>query len=408
MKNRITVMFLALTIATLTACGQSGNTSNAPASSTPSEPSSTTEPAESVSSAIDVADTPQEAPIVDLEDNTADIVPDTYLTMEEAAAIGIERLTEVFNIDLNAENVTMSYGSATGNMPALFLGVWNPDSTSDLPAYWFQVNAQTGNIRYVQHVRSLEKEDMANPDNTMKDLYKENPENFLLSAEKVIKELRGGNTATDKVWLEDEYFVASGEHIAVVGTSGAEGINEEWFLFSKHDKALLGVIYNEAIPYFEEQWEASSEETEPSSARTDFEVDFFGENAGSPMTVSLVLPEGLTRGGGVIVDENEDWVGSVELHPVTSDQPFDDIDEQYANTAASEMTTEELTIAGYPAKLYRLRFEALGNGDRAAGTQYLYYIMVDDTYVLLLFGPKETSDVTEDMIQSVVASCEIA
>jgi hypothetical protein len=34
--------------------------------------------------------------------------------------------------------------------------------------------------------------------------------------------------------------------------------------------------------------------------------------------------------------------------------------------------------------------------------------MVDDAYVLLFFDPKETSGVTEEMIQSVVVSCEIA
>jgi len=139
--------------------------------------------------------------------------------------------------------------------------------------------------------------------------------------------------------------------------------------------------------------------------RTFFTVDFLGDAAENLITVSLILPEGWTSDPSGIFNERGDWVASIELHKAEANDAFTDIDKLYTNVAS----TKEMTVSEYPAKQYVLKFEKSGNGEIEAGTQYLYYIMVDDAYVLVLFAAKGAVDANDEAVfDNIFSSFEVA
>lgn len=142
---------------------------------------------------------------------------------------------------------------------------------------------------------------------------------------------------------------------------------------------------------------------EPDIERTYFTVDFFGEAAGNPMFISLNLPEGWTSDASGILDDQGNWIATIELHKIATDRPFADIDEQYKDV----VSTKEMTVSGYPAKLYVLELGVDGS-EVHTRMQYLYYVMVDDAYVLVFFSPEGTTERKDDEFNKIVSSFGVA
>lgn len=151
--------------------------------------------------------------------------------------------------------------------------------------------------------------------------------------------------------------------------------------------------------------ESMGESGETGTQRTDFTANFWGEATGDTFQFSFDLPVGWVVEPGLLNDifHENNWVAAVQVSHKALDaqKPFSDTDKIYSDAVYSE----EFAVSGYPAKCYVLELKLEGS-DRTK-TQYLYYIKVDDVYVLTYFDADTATGAIEASFRKIVSSFQL-
>jgi hypothetical protein len=158
------------------------------------------------------------------------------ITMEEAAEICAQTLWEIFKVSLKGQEIRMGYAAATESLPR---SNWNADVYIDgVLTYHSLIDSITGEILGVGQIRTLKGKVSVAFD---KELDK-NPQEYLKLAEKTAEKLDVVHGKVKSVEYNGQGYSNNDPTISVDIT----GENGEIALmtFSRYDKALLGIEYN--------------------------------------------------------------------------------------------------------------------------------------------------------------------
>lgn len=169
------------------------------------------------------------------------------LSREEAAEIGVRQLTAVFGVDLNGATIEMGYLPTKDGRRAVWLGFWYYEGVSGPPNryYSFRVDALTGSVHDVGFTRTMKLEDISREDGTMLDEYRDDQQAFEAYALQVAGELNVVNSTVAELHYHSQNVTTEQNVIfEVIG----ENSTRAWLYFSRHDKALLGIVYHMGLP----------------------------------------------------------------------------------------------------------------------------------------------------------------
>ena len=196
------------------------------------------------------------------------------ISREKAAEIGVKGLTSVFDIDLNGQEIEMTYDKAERGLRATWSGNWwyngpkKPDDTY-VATYWFRVDAVSGELLDVAHDRVLPSDVKPGFDGGLQNGSKE----YNTLAEKAALKYgairdavktaeyggQGSNNNDPIIWYE---------------LTGSDGERAR-ITFSRHDSAVVGVTFNAGMQALDEAGRVMNQEAAEIQRRAE---EYFAAN----------------------------------------------------------------------------------------------------------------------------------
>lgn len=164
------------------------------------------------------------------------------LTREQAAELGVPELYRIFGLDLNGKVIEMTYHPAQNGHRATWSGYWWPDgkkssSEAYVQLYSFCLDAVTGELNYVLHDRVLNGSANTGFDSGLE---QKSGDYESLAKEMAVK-FGAIKDSINKVEYAGQGLSNNDPTISFNLTG--EGGDRAQLIFSRHDKELLGIVY---------------------------------------------------------------------------------------------------------------------------------------------------------------------
>lgn len=163
------------------------------------------------------------------------------MSREEAAEIGAQALWKIFNLNLQGQVIEMGYQQATENLPR---SSWYADVVvNGKRSYSFTVDSVTGELFNISHERTLNKKVSVAFDKALD----KNPQEY----EALAKKLAEKHSVVQGKIKSAEYNgqgYSNNDPTISLDVTGEKG-DKALMTFSRHDKALLGIVYHPEYKY---------------------------------------------------------------------------------------------------------------------------------------------------------------
>lgn len=158
------------------------------------------------------------------------------MSREDAAEIGAQSLWEIFGVNLEGQVIEMGYQPATDSLPR---SNWHADVYIDgTLRYHFSVDSVTGDLFNIGQARKLNENVSVAYDPALA----KNPEEYIALAKQLAEKFNVVNSAVQSVEYNSQGYSNNDPTIStdVKGENGEIAL----MVFSRHDKELLGIIYD--------------------------------------------------------------------------------------------------------------------------------------------------------------------
>lgn len=165
------------------------------------------------------------------------------LTREQAAELGVPELYRIFGVDLNGKVIEMTYDPAQNGHRATWSGAWRPDGPksspeADVQSYYFRLDAVTGELNAVFHDRVLNGSANTGFDSGLE----QNSGDYESLAKEMAVKFGAIKGSINKVEYSGQG--RSGNDPTISFNLTGEGGDRAQLVFSRHDKELLGIVYD--------------------------------------------------------------------------------------------------------------------------------------------------------------------
>lgn len=162
------------------------------------------------------------------------------MARKDAAEIGAQALWSVYGLSLEGKVVEMGYQPATDNIPR---SRWYADVLKGKISYSFEVDSVTGELFALDYSRTLDK----NVSIAFDAALDKNPQEYVELAKKTAEKFNVVHGKVASVEYNGQGYSNNDPSISlnVIGENGEIAL----IVFSRYDKALLGISYNTSYKY---------------------------------------------------------------------------------------------------------------------------------------------------------------
>jgi hypothetical protein len=172
-----------------------------------------------------------------------------FLYGKEAGELGVAALVDVFGMDPIDKTFNMTFKTAGTQRRAFWEGVWYGEeqgASGHMERFYFEVDAVNGEILQILHERVPDEEFEIDPQYDAELNFNSSDEYANLAKETALK-FNAVNGEVKTVTYESQGIVTmNNEQFFTLNVTGVNG-EQAQLSFSRHDNALLGIIYDAGI-----------------------------------------------------------------------------------------------------------------------------------------------------------------